>query len=699
MKIIEFLPTEEKSVVDRRNWVYILDFSGSMGWTLDPLAQHVMTEIRKVPVGDTVTIGWFSGVGYFGWIVKGSQIIGQESYEIIDRMIQGNLYTRNTTCFSEILKDVDQVVKDLSAFSDVFNLLFFTDGCPVVPSVTAEVTAVEKAITAIASRLSAALFIGYGNYYNRELMKDMAGWAGGALVHSRDLNTTQQQVDDFMIDGLVSAGRVEIVLDEDAELAFALNGNQVVTLNIPASFIVSAPIGTKVWAITKEIKGGNIPAVDITAKYAAAAALTREGQLGQAMEILGEIGDVHLIDRLDSAFTLDDIGETEAEIVRAVVDEDVRFQKGKVANYVPPADAFCLLDVLDMLMNDPIAKFYPQDKRWKYQRIGPKMKKENKYPRFRPDNDGCDLNTLMWSSKALNLSVLAKTNGTILLGQGAAKYRLPGAFPTHKWNNYALISDGRCNVPVVPMSFSKETYDMLKVHGMVIEDWVDESTIYAVDMTKVPVMNRAIAEGYKKAEDVVRLVIEGYKLRARLKVLGYYYNEATAGKKVVSIKGYNEEQSKFLDTKGIDKSGAYSPHREKVKPVDFIEVNQFEIKVKGLSSLPKVKAVLDRIEAIKKDETGKKGHTTSTQLIADALAWYSNLTLCYADNQKLAEQLDVLKTTVRSEIRKLDAQVARAKFAVILGKAWFEDVDRSEPTIEVDGYTATFAESKKRVDL
>lgn len=693
MKVIEFLP-EDQASVESRNWVLAIDCSGSMGWTLDELARHVMHEIRKVPVGDTITVGWFSGVGYFGWIVKGMQIVNDRSYQIVDQAIQNNMYTRNTTCFSEILGDLEQVVKDLAPFGDTFNLLFFTDGCPVVPSVTAEIAAIERAITGVAGKLSATLFIGYGGYYNRRLMADMAAWAGGALVHSRDLDATQRQIDEFMSNGLKSSGRVEIMVDGDAEIAFAVSGNQVVTLNIPDDYKVSAPAGTRVWVLTEEVKVGNVPAVDIAAQYAAAAALVREGQLGNAMEILGKIGDKHLIDKVDSAYVMDDIADAEAGIVAAAVDERFRFRDGKVENYVPDPNVTCLLDVIEMLAADPVARFYPQHKEWKYSRIGPKMVKEKRYPKFRPDNDGCPFSDLTWNAKKLNLSVRAQTQGTILLGNGAAKHMLPGAFPTHKFNNYALVFDGRCNVPVVPMSFSKETYDEMVCLGMVNAPWISEEAVYLVDMTKVPVMNRAIAKGYTSGKDVVNLVIEAYELRARQKVLGYYYDEATAGKQV-AVKGYTPEQSKFLATKGINRRGGYAPPKEKVDPVDFYEVNTFEIKVRGLSSLPKVAAVMDRVEEMK-DPDCKKKLTTSMQLIADALTWYEQLE---NPDDGLAEWIDEKRRSVRAQIRDLDSEVARAKFAVIMGKSWFEDVERTDPVIEVDGYTVTFAEGRQRIDI
>ncbi|MFX1264590.1 MAG: hypothetical protein ACFFH0_04385 [Promethearchaeota archaeon] len=685
LSILEFVPQTSIEAANARNWIFVLDFSGSMGWTLHPLCENVMDEIRKVPQGDRVTVAWFSGIGYNGFIVKGCEITGEKSYTFIEKAIEVNLYTRNTTCFSEILAELRQVVTDLTPFSDTFNLLFFTDGCPVVPDTRKEVAAVEQAIKAVAPKLAAVLFIGYGNYYNRPLLLDMTKWAGGAFVHSRNLDATQDQIVSFMEHGIISSGRVEVTVGDDAELAFAVSGDQIVTLDIDADFVVSVPSGSVVWTISRQPAVG-APVVN-DARYAAAAALTRVGRLGDAMEILGELGDKHLIDRLNAAYTLDDIGEAEAEIVAAVTDESKRFVGGYAANYVPDPAAFCLLDAIDALVGDHSAKFYPQDKRWDYKRIGPKMEKESKYPKFRPDNDGCFFNTLVWNKEMLNLSVQARTNGSIILPEkGAAKRRLPGVFSTYKWNNYTLVKDGAVNVEILPASFSHETFDLLKDNGMIDEDHYADDYVYAVDLTAVPVMNRAIAEGYRSGRAVAESVIRTHTLKARLKVLRWYLSELV-GEKAPEVAGYTVEQAAFLLSKGIDKNGAYSPPVEKIEPVDFYMAKTFEVKVVGLSSLPKVEDVLKR----RKD---KKGQTTAGALMLKAVEYYESHSLADGERQPWLEET-IADTW--ADLRAAYADIARAKFAVLLGKSWFEDVERDNPTIDVGGYEVTFDVGEREI--
>lgn len=680
-KIINLTVTDTKSAEpESRNWIFVLDFSGSMGWTLEPLCSQVMDELHRVPIGDTVTIAWFSGVGYQGFIVKGVEVTGEKSFALIEDAIRKNLYTRNTTCFSEILAELQQVVTDLSAWSSVFNLFFFTDGCPVVPSVPAEIRAIEKAISAVADKLSNSLFIGYGNYYNRELMSDMAHWAGGALVHSRDLRRAQDEIDVFMGNGMKSASKLIVDVGMDKELVFSVGKGNVVTLSVRDGK-VSVASGATLYALSDT--GDEDDSDD--AKYAAAAALAKSGRTGEAMDILGELGDRFLIDLLDSAYTLDDIGKAVEEIEFAALEPENRYVDGNAENYLPDPDAFCLLDAIELMVADENAKFYPQDNRFQYNRIGQKTKRDSSYPAFHPDNAGCPMNALTWNKSQLNLSVLALTEGHVLLGRGAAKFQLPEVFGTFRWNNYALIRDGACNVPTLPASFGKDTHAALMAAGMVLDPWIDDQTIHYVALDAVPVINRAIAQGYKSGEDVARLVLYGHELRARLKVLGYYY-DLKYGAEPIAIEGYTPEQAAYLETKGIDKNGGYSPKTEKLPPTDFYTSKTFEIKVKGLSSLPKVEDVLDRIKS------GKK-QTTSGVLIQDAIEWYSRIASCEE------EKFDLWLRDARAAIKVLDSKIARAKFAVLLGKSWFDDVDRQTPVIDVDGYQVSFVVGEKKVEF
>lgn len=101
---------------------------------------------------------------------------------------------------------------------------------------------------------------------------------------------------------------------------------------------------------------------------------------------------------------------------------------------------------------------------------------------------------------------------------------------------------------------------------------------------------------------------------------------------------------------------------------------EIDIKIKGLSSLPTVKSVLEKIQI------GKK-LTLSDQLIKYGLDEYNEFiesNIFKKDNNK--EEL--LKTWLSNrtkyfieETRKLNKELSKIKFSVIIGNIWFKEFE------------------------
>ena len=98
--------------------------------------------------------------------------------------------TLGCTCFSEPLQEVGVVIEDLKALCPNFSVNLFTDGCPVVPwSYKEEVDRIHKAIDAWKNEIIALNTIGYGNYYDAELLKAMAAKSVfGQFVHNSKIS-------------------------------------------------------------------------------------------------------------------------------------------------------------------------------------------------------------------------------------------------------------------------------------------------------------------------------------------------------------------------------------------------------------------------------------------------------------------------------------------------------------------------------
>jgi hypothetical protein len=131
----------------------------------------------------------------------------------------------------------------------------------------------------------------------------------------------------------------------------------------------------------------------------------------------------------------------------------------------------------------------------------------------------------------------------------------------------------------------------------------------------------------------------------------------------------------------------YSPDVKKKEPVDFYLAKEFEVKVAKFSSLPKIEEVREKIEK-------NRPLTPSQELLKESLD--------FVDKNKLSDkkQLLVLKDKqkeVRKDLLKIRRDIQRTKFAVVMGKAsWDEFESREEQTKEVNGneFTVSIREVK-----
>ena len=114
------------------NYLWIYDRSGSMHGLLPELTQQLVSLSKLLGKGNSLSLGWFSGEGSFSWVFKGFRIVDNTDYKILEKSIKDHSSSLGTTCFSEILNDVDVVINDLSVLSKLFSFSFFTDGYPVV---------------------------------------------------------------------------------------------------------------------------------------------------------------------------------------------------------------------------------------------------------------------------------------------------------------------------------------------------------------------------------------------------------------------------------------------------------------------------------------------------------------------------------------------------------------------------------------
>lgn len=712
---------KSKITVQKResvNHIWIYDRSGSMYSTLGGLCEQLMTLSKKLPKGDTLSLGWFSGEGDFNFIIKGFKINADSDYDVLEQAIRRNSTVRNTTCFSDILHNTSTVIEDLSIMSNTFSLHFFTDGYPVVSNYRREIERIFKTIDKIKGKVHSAMFIGYGFYYNKELMAQMAEKLGALLIHSTmvaeysdsitrlvKLSETQepkQEVDSLVADPLA----VFTISDQGVVLSSVDNGKLFISPQKGRAsifYVSKEKPNKKSWKRieTKDINFAD--AEDKLAKgiYAATLVLTQQAKTDLALEFIGKAGDKKVVDALTNAFTIEEYGIAENIVDQGIQNISVRFSEGRDPNYLPADDAFCAFDLLNTLVADERAKFYPYHKDFEYERIGPPTKTNEDYPKFIVDPDGLassSFNNLVWHSSRLNLSVLARIVGAIhtkeVEGTKAKDVGLPEFMGTHIFRNYTFIKDGRVHVKKVRVSTSEDTYLVCKNHGLVINDDFSNSGFYTIDLSSLPAINRKIATGSTSATDLCKLAFEEQKLKGQIKALKWLKNEVLDEEKAVS-KTYNDDQIAFLEANGLNmkKGGLYNPPTEKAEVSDQYIAKSFKIKIAKMMSLPTVKKVMEKIAA-------GKSRTPVEYLVEEGINMYEASKDKLDTDEKKKGWFDFHINFLRRIMLDKRTQIQQTKFAVILGKKWFDEFSsREENTIEVDGYKFTFELGEETVNI
>jgi hypothetical protein len=710
------------------NHIWEADRSGSMYGVIRQLCEDLITRYDEIPEGDTISFGWFSGRGEHRFVIKGYKVVHTpKDRETFAKLMRSCASTVGLTCFSEILFETQQVIEDLAAISPAFSLMFLTDGYPC-PETEQEHRGIWNAIEALKGKVMASLFVGYGNYYNKQLMASMAAQIGGSLVHAHDLQGFKLEMANFE-EGIKDLDpRIEVTLNHIpmADIVFSVQNRSVVAYKPNQGKVLFSPSKAKLNAIYmldinppkdgKEIKltdsaltSGAAMEPMIKAVYGAALMLSQKCNVPAALDTLGVLGDVALIDSINSAFTNDEYGRAESLISDAMVGPKSRLKKGRKLGYLPDPNAFCLMDMLDILNSDEETYIWPRHKAFNYNYIGTKNEVLDGTAKFNADPTvKCSIADLVWNESKLNLSFRVNIPGTITLPatpEELKKMGLQAEFPTYIWRTYTVVKDGFINLACLPVSVSENVFNQLQAHGLFEgQTWTDGTEPNILDLNVVPVMNRAIAGRNTSAKDLCLLTSREALLSGKLSAYRARVKEITPPVSYPKRAILSEETMIYLEGLGIKKDGAFNPQVGRdILTGDFYEAKEFEIFIKGAKSSPKVADVQAKVAAHAAyvpggKEKAPKPITPREQPIADALKEIAGLfdPSIEIELVNLKKQMDIYQ----KELKLIRRTIRETMFAMILGKYWFSEFNsREDCTLDLDGQTFVISLKTVTVNL
>jgi hypothetical protein len=704
------------------NHLWIYDRSGSMTEVLPELSSQLISLSKNLPKGDALSLGWFSSEGgQFNWVFKGFRIVDNADYKMLEQAIKNNSSSIGCTCFSEILTDTEVVIQDLSVISKTFAFSFFTDGYPVVSNYTKETNAIFSAIKKIKGKIHTAVFCGFGAYYNKELLSQMSSNLGAMLIHSSEIKEYTPNITKLikMTDNSEPKEEVECLVSKPMAI-FTINDQGVVLLDAEDDgkiyiapkkgkstciyYLSTEKPSKKSWdkIETTAINFGDNNDPLAKAIYGAALVLSQQTKTDIAMDVIGKAGDKAIIDGLNNAFLVEEFGNVESIIDGAINDVSLRFTKGRDPNYLPPADAFCVVNVLDMLLEDDKAAFFPYDPRFKYERISVATKSKDGFSKFTADpKSKCPFNTMVWHESHLNLSLQTSVMGTVELldkdGKTPKQMGFTNPYPTFVFRNFSFIKDGHVNIKTFYMTSSEKIYKEFKNKGIILEDTFKNDEIYAVDLSKLPAINRIMAEGKTSATDLCKRALAEQKLKAQIKGLKWLKDQELGEEVEEKPVQFTVEQAKFLEANGIQVSrgGLFSPPTEKEDPKDFYMAKFFDVKLAGISSLPPVKKIAEKIAS-------NKPRTLVESLIESGIIQWNKAkgSIKVSDKKKVASWFTTTIKAKQDELKVIRQEIQASKFSVILGKRWFEEwTTRENCELTVDGIKCSLVLGEEKVPV
>lgn len=704
LKLTSYKVTEEVSTLTNSiHHLWILDRSGSMNGFLPKVIDDLKKQCRTLKPGDALSFGYFSSKGQYGFPIKLFRIINEESYKELDRLFDQHKTTLGMTCFSEILNDTLETIKGASFLNMKTSCLFFSDGVANHPSREHEYKSVREIMPKLSEVLDNFLTVAHSNYADHDFLNEMAELSGGESVSSNSLESFTRLMDKYLrgVVKLTPRQLVKIDIPQDEIISvFSYSEDSFNTFKPTEKGLVQS--AKNVWVISK---GSATEEASLDTLYGSVLALNKKGDVFSAIQVLNDtIGDTYLANKLYNAITPSERGIINDEIKDAIFDSNKRYINGKSHNaHLLQPDAFCLLDLIDLLSQDEDAKFYPRHPEFKYNSIGRKTKQKDGYEKFNAYlENSCPISNFSWNKEFLNLSVLATVKGTVklkdtvtVLNQLGEKdgtsfsekiiiekpLTLGDIKETFQWKNYTLVKDGFLNVEKLPISASERTLRLLLEIGLIDKLYPDNvNDIFVLDLTKIPIVNRNLIDKEVSAKNLLSNIFGENKLQAEIKVLNSLRKEIAPDQPKVQNQ-WTEEEREFLLLSGFREDGSYSPPIEKEDVEDYYDAVSFKTQIKGLSSLPSLSDTRKKVEEVK---SKNKELTLSYSLMNNALNIFETESFNKLSSENKVKIIDLNLKLMKELLYKLRSDIQRDKFTLILGRKWFNDLDEMEAEQLVD---------------
>lgn len=670
MRII--LPKNENHTNIPTNYYCLVDLSGSMYGHIKNLKDTLLAVKDLIGKDDTLSLAYFSSYGEFDWICKGASIKANNFQKLINEKV----YARGLTCFTQILETVAQTQKDVSVLTGNNNsaLYFLSDGYPNDRSPT-------NTILSLCSKLKdlfvTKTVVGYGPYYGRELLLQMADNLGGTMNHISDYKEMNTSYNTFFRSKVL---RKEVQLSEKYDLVWQVSNNiEILTPNSENKvFAKDTADESCLYAINyselPDIK--NTPNInDARFVYSLAYMLSQRNKANLAVNLLRDAKDMQTAKMLQKAFTVTQKGRVENQL------ELLALSRTAVAQQ--ECEKVTLLNEFMQNLSSNLGKISIDLEHSDYSAISKKGENKSKVE-FTGDNTVPPVIVgITGNENRANISFLTKREGEITKVNDPeldVKIRTYNAqttgkkieFPikTNTFRNYAFVANGDFN-------FKKIRLVAEEGHDLVLEPEKD------LDIFESTQKNIHISEFTALCKS---LIAE----KAHASVLNFYIKNNSTQKHIDDqrVKLYGAEAVPLLEEMGLDYAMRYSPKKEyapKDENADYITFLEFKAALKGASKI----SAKDSYEKYKKNGKQNPG---------DVICWplfekYDKM-LASMKKEVAVKTLQTTLEGVDNTVDLLSRELSQMKFFLTSTNSWFDGIEKKDE-FEYDGLVVKIEEAKE----
>lgn len=681
---------QEVEVNQPNHHIWLIDRSGSMWNDLDDLVEHVKSCIDLLKIGDYLSIGYFSSEGEFRFPINGVEVTEKEKFKTTVQSLLDKFKTPlNLTCFSEILLEVVNLQSDYSNLVENTFMFLLTDGFPVVRDPNKELSNILLAADKLSEVLSFTVLIGYGDYYNHDLLHKIQCRLGNSqLFHCSEMEQVKQVLLNFNF--TVSSYSTEVInLPEDFDDVLndcvyllrekeksPLSRHSVIPNGDGYKVALPKPEYASVYFYFSQLGETNeVEVLPNFLAYALASVLYEGENVEDSQHLMARIGDLALAKKISNTYSPTEKAALVTMLSEACFNKSLQYMEGysdDIENQLNKT-----LSVLQLLkiLKDKNSQLLVSHPAFQYKSVNQKLKYPEGSLKFKTDNQtGLNLSKLVWNEKRLNLSLGTVVPGTVKLPLDKKLGDLAGQdFETVSYRTYTIIQEGRLNVTKLPVRITEPLFNQLtEFHqeGYLKFNYptYDPEMVYILDLSNLPVVSKADVLSSELETSINQLLITKVDLGAKCKVINAFLKGQEP--EVTEDWPYSDEQTEVLNTYGLKLYG-FNPEPIKQEIIDRIPVVEafFKCNTRGYASMPTVDKVI---------EAGQKNSAIRKTMYVTHVYLQSLI-----DSGSKLEEIKLLASKLKKQLDEVNQAIGAYKFTKIIANQSIPDSFKG--TYLVDG--------------